>query len=57
MIKNLALTFPRFYKGGKIRNNNYRIIIYENKLLEKSDLIYDEIFLKAELPGKNNKEI
>ena len=55
--KNLTITFPRFYKGGKIRNNNYQIITYENKLLEESALIHDEIFLKAELPGKNNKEI
>ena len=55
--KNLTLTFPRFYKGGKLRNNIYKIITYENKLLEETDLIHDEIFLKAELPGKNNKEI
>ena len=55
--KNLSLTFPIFYKGGKIRNNNYKIITYENKILEESELIHDEIFLKAELPGKNNKEI
>ena len=57
--KNLSLTFPRYYEGGKIRNKNYKIITYENKLLEKNDLIKsdDVLFLQTALPGKSNKEI
>lgn len=55
--KNVTLTFPRYYRGGKIKNKIYKIFSYEKEELKESDLIIDEKFLKVEIPGKNNKKI
>ena len=54
---NITFLFPRVYRGGKNRNKNYKITSYENKVLKESDLIKDEIFLEASVPGKNNKKV
>ena len=51
---NITLIFPRMYKGRKNTNKNYKITTYEDKVLKESDLIKDEIFLAATVPGKNN---
>lgn len=55
--ENVTLTFPRYYKGGKIKNKIFKIFSYEKEELKESDLIIDEKLLKVELPGKNNKKI
>ena len=54
---NITLAFLRMYKGGKNRNKNYKLRTYENVVLNDSELIKDEIYVKAELPGKNNNKI
>ena len=54
---NVTVVFPRMYRGGKNRNENYTITTYEGEVLNESNLIKDEIFLEASIPGKNNKKI
>ena len=56
--KNVTLTMPRMYKGGKNRNKNYKLTSDENVVLNDSALINDdEVYLTVELPGKNKKEV
>ena len=52
ILNDAYIKIPRYYKGGKIRNKNYKIMTYEKNELKESDLIIDEIFLKIELPKK-----
>ena len=54
---NVTVVFPRMYRGGKNRNENYTITTYEGEVLNESNIIKDEIFLEASIPGKNNKKI
>ena len=54
---NLILTFPRYYRGGKNKNKNYKITLYNETELKESDLIYNETFLKVTVPGNNNKNV
>ena len=54
---NITLTFLRMYKRGKNRNKNYKLTTYENDVLNDSELIKDEIYVNAEIPGKNNNKI
>ena len=53
----VALTFPRYYRGGKNKNKNYYLITNEEKSLKESYLIEDQTFLKVELPGNNNNKV
>ena len=48
------ILFPRYYRGGKIRNKYYKIFTYDNIRLKESEIIDNEINLKAEftLPNK-----
>ena len=55
--KNISFTFLRMYKGGKNRNKDYKLTTNEGIVLNDSELIHDEIYLKTELPGKNNKNV
>ena len=55
--KYVNLTFPRYYRGGKNKNKNYKITLYDNTKLKESELIKDETFLKVTVPGKNNTKI
>ena len=50
-----TLIFPRLYRGGKNKNDNYEIINDEGTELKESDLIKDKIFLEVKLPGTNKK--
>ena len=54
---NVTMTFPRYYRGGKNKNKNYKITLYDGTKLNESALIKDETFLKVIVPGKNNKKI
>ena len=55
--RNISLTFLRIYKGGKNRNKNYKLTTNEDVVLNDSELINDEVYLKTELPGKNRKNV
>ena len=54
---DIRLKFLRMYKGGKSRNKNYKLTTYENKILNDSALIKDEIYVETDIPGNNNKKI
>ena len=51
------MTFPRYYRGGKNKNKNYKITLYNETELKESDLIYNETLLKVIVPGNNNKNV
>ena len=55
--KNISVTFPRYYKGGKNTNKYYLLVTNEDEILEESKLIQDEINLKVTLEGKNQKMV
>ena len=55
--KNVTMKFIRMYKGGKNRNKNYKLTTNDDTVLNDTELITDEIFLKTELPGKNEKKV
>ena len=55
--RNISFTFLRMYKGGKIRNKDYKLTTNEGIVLNDSELIHDEVYLKTELPGKNNNNV
>jgi len=54
---DVILTFPRYYRGGKNKNKNYKITLYNNTNLKESELITNETFLKVTVPGRNNTKI
>ena len=54
---NISFSFLRTYKGGKNRNKNFKLVTNEGIILNDSELIHDDVFLKTELPGKNNKNV
>jgi hypothetical protein len=54
--KNIKLTFPRLYRGGKNRNKNYKITI-ENEIIKESNIIKDQTFLYVQLINKNSLDI
>jgi hypothetical protein len=53
--KNVSVIFPRYYKGGKNTNKYYKLVTNEDEFLEESNLIEDEINLKVDLEGKNQR--
>ena len=54
---NVIMTFPRYYRGGKNKNKNYKLTLYDDTKLKESELIQNETLLKVIVPGKNNKRI
>lgn len=38
ILRDAYIKFPRYYKGGKIKNKNYKIITYENITLKESKI-------------------
>jgi hypothetical protein len=54
---NISFSFLRMYKGGKNRIKDYKLTTNEGVVLNDSELINDEIYLKTELPGKNSKNV
>ena len=55
--KSSTLNFPRYYRGGHIRNKNYVITTNGGIRLEESDIINNEINLKAVVPGTNTLKV
>ena len=51
------ILFPRYYRGGKIRNKYYKIFTYDNIRLKESEIIDNEINLKAEFTLPNKTEV
>ena len=54
---DVTLKFPRLYRGGKNKNDNYEITNDEGNELKESDLITDTIFLNTKLSGINKKKV
>jgi hypothetical protein len=54
---DISLTFPQYYKGGKIANKFYKLMNNENMSLKESDYIYNEIKLKVNLSANNKKNV
>ena len=53
----VTMKFLRMYKGAKYRNKNYKLTRNDNHILNEPALITEEIFIKAELPGKNQQQV
>ena len=54
---DISLTFPQYYKGGKITNKFYKLMNNENMSLKESDYIHNEIKLKVNLSANNKKNV
>ena len=52
---NISFSFLRMYKGGKNRNKDYKFTTNEGVVLNDSELIYDEIYLKTNYLEKTIK--
>lgn len=51
------LDFPRYYKGGKIRNTNYILKTTEGKTINENEYINNHTRLKIELQPNNKNKI
>ena len=53
----VGFIFPRYYKGGKLKNTYYRIFSNDGDSYKENDLIYENKKLKIEIPGKNMQKV
>ena len=52
----ISFSFPRFFRGGKIRNKNYKIT-FDNEIIKESNLIRDQTFLHVHSIGTNKSSV
>ena len=55
---DIQITFPRYYRGGKIENSYYRIFpTGKNYGIKENNIIYNNIYLKAKVPAANTNKL
>ena len=54
---DVSMIFPQYYKGGKLKNNYYKIISTENKEYNEKDIIYEDIKYQVTIPGSNKNNV
>ena len=55
---DIEITFPRYYRGGKIENSYYRIFpTGKNYGIKDNNIIYNNIYLKAKVPPANTNKL
>ena len=55
---DIEITFPRYYRGGKIENSYYRIFpTGKNYGIKDNNIIYNNIYLKAKVPAANTNKL
>ena len=51
------LTFPRYYRGGKIKNSFYKISSSLNDMYNEEDIIYQDLKLRVEIPATEHERV
>ena len=51
------LTFPRYYRGGKLNNSFYKISSSLNDIYNEEDIIYQDLKLRVEIPAKEHERV
>ena len=51
------LTFPRYYRGGKLKNSFYKISSSLNDMYNEEDIIYQDLKLRVEIPATEHERV
>ena len=54
---DVNFTFPRYFKGGKLKNSYFKIITSENKEYKEEDIILDDLNLSLVVSAKNKERV
>ena len=54
---DVTFTFPRYYIGGKIKNNIYTISSLDNEIYNQQNYIYENINYKIKIPASNKNKV
>ena len=49
--------FPRYYRGGKLKNTFYKITSSKNETYEEENVIYDDVKYKVVVPTPNQETV
>ena len=51
------LIFPRYYRGGKLKNSFYKISSSLNDMYNEEDIIYQDLKLRVEIPATEHERV
>ena len=53
----VLLTFPRVFKGGKLKNTKYEITSFDNEIFNEEDSIVEDTNLEVELQANDKEKV
>jgi hypothetical protein len=54
---DITFTFPRYYRGGKIKNDNYKISSLESQEFDENKVKYENTKFQVTVPGQGRNKV
>ena len=54
---DITFTFPRYYRGGKIKNDKYKISSLESQIFDENTIKYGDNKFKVTVPAKGRQKV